>query len=316
MISIDTLASRLEQTLNEALQNEQNEIFSEGYFQAGTRFLFKIFSKEGKYKKADRDLNTVTKYINGIITTLGGDKVGYNAESLVTTARMKLDLLIPWIPSPANDLKSFYEYVEDFLNNVLSIPTQELIADPDSGLIYYAIGNYSPLSTGLKDIREAVGESMTASIYITYTFVAQGVSSAETEIYVNDHGYDARVYPSRIDISRNSTTESFLPSDSQAANGTTISKTKAQGTGFQINIIKPEKFDALDAFIRRYLMTGAIETIQITIKEPDEIGVNAGSVNVIKASYTYDMIIADVTKGLDGVNSPVYTVALVEYLKE
>lgn len=310
MIDIDILANLLEEKLNADIEN--TPIGALGALCSNTQYRFRIFSKEGDYKKADRHLNTVTKYINGVVSTLGGEKTGYNEISLVTTARMKLDLLTPDIDleydaDGTEERRSFYTLVEEYINARLAVPSQSVIYDNNE--YWYAIGNYSPVSTGIKDIREAVGNSMTSTVFITYTFVKNGISSAATEIYVNN----VRIYPTRIDMTRTSTQESFLPSDTTAPNSdTTISKSKTQGTGFQINIIKPDRFDALDRLIHKYLMAGEVEDFEVKIKNPEALVLEDGEPVAELQEYTYRMIFADITKGLDGVNVPVFNIALVE----
>ncbi len=285
MISLNQLVESLQNKINAAINDTPIN-----RFHANTQYLFNIVLDQGKYRKAERNLNTVTKYINGIVTVLNDDKSGITPETLNAIISAKLDFVIPDINSEINlDMPDgsirnvkFTDAVRDLIDTVLAASEKDYTMGSD-GVIYYIGTQYSFASTGIADVRGEVGSSLTMTVFIDYTIIAEGISSSEFKIAIGKE--ENYIYPTRMDVMRKSVQDGVLGSDSLG-----ISKAATTGSSLSIVIVKPKRFDALDTAFNDYTMDGKTEPFKVFLSIPISIDSNG---NVDYKTKEYLMTFAD-----------------------
>ena len=176
-----------------------------------TVYDFAIFENEGEYRKPERNENTVTKYINAVTAVIGDEKTGINADTLTYTVTTKIDFLIP-DAAIEYDSESFGNAVIRAINAAFTLP--DVSTEVYDGVVYNIVGVYSVITPGTKDIRPAVGESLTASAFVEWVITTQGYSSSNVKLSIDvGGGKFSQIFYSRLDINRSETQESNIGSD-------------------------------------------------------------------------------------------------------
>lgn len=251
-MTLSNIASVLEAKLNTGKNIEALD-----GFEPNTHYRFHIYEDDGEYKGADRDGNEITKYINCTLVYLGDDKnISGSYQTLIwtETASARLDLLVPDIDleriNNAGERETFEGVLRQVLDSAFRMPYVE-------GATSNTTYTFSYASTGEKDIREAVGNSLTLTVFINTYTVSGGVSSAQ--YYITLNGTDIR--PIKLDISRTATQGGYVRSDNENA----ASKVRNEGTSLIIGLTKPVTGDSLDDLIANYILFEDNEPFTITL---------------------------------------------------
>lgn len=293
MIPISDLINKIRDRLNVDIPS----------FIDNTKYEFKIFENEGEYERPTRDGNTVTKYINCVASVIGDEKTGINEHNLTVSVTVKLDFLIPDCTVEYEGV-SFGNAVIGAINGAFTLP--DSYPTVNGGVVYNVVAVYSTITPGTKEIRPAVGESLTASAYVDFVITTQGYSSANVELYIQDinTGADYRVYYSRLDISRAATQESNIGAESGG-----VAKNITQGTSLVVSVIKPDRCDYLDQRISEYLLFTTDRPINYKLKWLYD---NYAGAAPIPTENTFSMVFRDASKGAEGLDVPSNTCTLVE----
>lgn len=181
MITLEQFADIFQRGLNAVLK--KNEI------------QFKIWSNVGKYQKAIRDGNTVTKYING---NLRVSSSANDANDLVMGVNgLTLDFIVP-LKRPRTNAKQTaeelaaiqdgqYPFVEEIVNAIdgyfqKAVSTSMPDKDGNSYAVSYQAGT---AVGGTVDLLPLVGKALEVSVYIEVYFIEGGVSSKSVKVYVD-----------------------------------------------------------------------------------------------------------------------------------
>ncbi len=320
MIQLSTVAKDLETALNTAALDSLL-----GAFHENVQYRFVVHSDEGDYVKATKVLNTLTKHINCILRINGDDKSGVTDETVSAIWQCQFEALVPDINDAiyvegeggAGEKIRFIDVVEGLINNTLAASTQKYLRG-DDGILYYVGANYSNTIAGLVDQRNAVGESMPLAVYIDYTIVAAGLSSADIKLFVKKFNGDfERIYPTRLDISRSSVQDGNISSDADG-----ISKVTTQGSLLQISFSKPYRHlnDFFDGnVLLRYLMAASIGSgytydNKFTYKLEYPLGISEDGEITSSMTYQFDMVISTATLSAETNLAASCTATLVEAL--
>ncbi len=269
-----------------------------------TVYDFAIFENEGEYRKPERNENTVTKYINAVTAVIGDEKTGINAQTLTYAVTTKIDFLIP-DAAIEYDGESFGNAVIRAINTAFTLP--DASTEVYGNFVYNIVGVYSAVTPGMKDIRPAVGESLTASAYVEWVITTQGYSSSNVKLSMDVGGGNfVQIFYSRLDINRSETQESNIGSNSDG-----VAKSVTSGSSFQISIIKPDRTDGLDQAITKYLLLYYNNPISYKLEWPYVI---EGNGTLTTEVHTFVMFFRDASKGAAGLDVPSNSCTLVEYM--
>jgi hypothetical protein len=309
MIQLSTVASSLEKVLNDAIaQSSLSE------FHANTNYTFKVYSDVGAYKKASRSLNTINRYINCILKLNGDDKSGVTDETISAVWNAQFECLVPHpldtinLTDANNEIYTlrFVDAVEDVINSALASSTTEYIND-GAGTPYYVGANYSSTVPGLVDTREAIGESIPLSVFIEYTIVATGISSASIKLELIDENKDERIFPTRLDIIRTAVQEGNIASNS---NG--ISKVTTQGTLLSMQVTMPLRNGIFDTLVKQAALDPTlVNSKSYRLSVPVSIDADG---NPVYLSRTYTMTFSEVNIAAETNLGAACTASLVEEL--
>lgn len=297
MITIKTLAKKLEDDLNARVS------LLSGYT-PNTEYRFFIAVEEGEYKKPVRELNTTTKYINGVVKVRGDNKSGVTADTVVANISAVYEFVVPDISkyiSVEGEQRYFKDVVRSLVDNTLEVSTEQDLKD-ENGTPFYVGTTYSIANTGMVDIRGGVGESLTMTVYVSYTMIATGISSQDIKVFlVEDGEEDERIYATRVDLVRSSIQESNIPSGAGSAPS---AKALTSATTLSINLSKPLRSTKYDNILKRYIVSGVSALFKIKIVVPPE--------DDSETQKTYTMCFADASIAAEGTLAASCNATLVE----
>ena len=251
-MSLETLAADLNRKLNSASANLNG-------FAVNTTYKFNIYTDQGEFKKATRDKNNVTKYINGVLTLINSDKTISGGVSPVIWTEIisaKLDLLIPDINLSRTNLVGSPERFSDIVRRTID----NALSDPNIDSSGTSTLTYSYANTGTKEIREGVGESLTLTVFLNYYKLHGGVAGSSYYIKIEDEN----IRPTRLDVSRSSTQGAYTRSDKENY----TSGVRDEASALVISLSKPisgDKGDKLDKKISDYLIDGVNDPFTVVL---------------------------------------------------
>lgn len=212
MIKFSVLAKRLEDKIAEINST------------LGTGLNFNIVSDTGEYKKPDRVGNTVTEYINCLLSLTSSDISNLTDGTVVATQTARLDMIVrmPDLAADENYNEQELETVAmkiDKVRAVLSTLTQssefitvnEVPGDATSPEYSVSI-IYQNAVSGERNIVANVGDSYTLSVYIYYILIQGGINTRslvfnldgtilpyQAVSVIKSKTYDSNVFSNSID---------------------------------------------------------------------------------------------------------------------
>lgn len=242
MITVKKLAELFENGLNAELDNPE--------------ICFKIWANAGELKKAYRDGNTLTYYINGNLRT---NTSANDANNLIMGVNgLTLDFMVPITPPKTNAMQTeaelakiedeqypFIAYVGNAINGYFQ-RAKTLIIEDESGVEFTVSFKAGVVIPGSIDISTRFGNSITISAYIEVYFIEGGISSKNVLVY-----FDNSIVP--FMLARQGRTPVF---DSDIYAGKLVSKNIVTSTAFAIDIDFPANSDRLTKESVDYLLHG------------------------------------------------------------
>lgn len=278
MIKYTELAAILESELNGPLANGEFSNLAEYFLADGTfgqndRYEFKVIAGDMEYAHAQRrgaeltenPTNASTYYISAVLRPSSGEEVeGISQDTLNTVISAELDFLIPncdregVIDEESQECIRLQDAVLALINDKLSIP-QTYDYNAQDGNVYFLSIGFSRISVGEKQIRGAAGMSLSASMYVTFSIVATGISSRDLTLK-----YDEEiVYTTRLGLARTSTQDSAVPSTSGG-----VSKNATSATSLTISFDAPlRRSPFFDKYIE-YVIDGVNDPFEIEVGYP------------------------------------------------
>lgn len=179
MINSTWMKSFLEDGLNEVNDIENTK--------------FRIVSDLGDYKESERTGNTVTNYINGILTTSPSTNETANGGLVVAIEQYTLRIVIPTVrirTTPTEDPQSwedgeavYVQHVKDLIDEFFKANTNTEMTEQD---IVYALGfTYSMSGTGTAAINTLIGNCIDFTVNIAVTVVQNGINSMDVIVTVD-----------------------------------------------------------------------------------------------------------------------------------
>lgn len=241
MINLTQYASQIEAGLNDAL-NEQ-------YIK------FRVYSDLGSYKKATRRYNTVTTYINCLLTRAPGTIETGNNGLVIAADSLRLQVAVstetPKTTTeepPATVENGFYKFVEQ-IRNVMDnyFSTNRVASITDANGITYETGMiYSFSETGDVNMSPMIGEFITFSVGITIYIVQNGINSRNVKIEIDGEPVPfLTASPSRAGVKS---------SDVYSDNGQSATENIVTSTAFVLDISTPATTGRITSQFIKYLL--------------------------------------------------------------
>lgn len=268
MISLEEISKLMENKLNEVAANS---VLQE--LLPNTSFAFRLVLDTADYQPPEREENSnhVTYYINGLVSISGSDAEGVNnvASSYSATMFTTVDFLIPISDLFDEEGASILTMtVRDVIGTALQSGSSEDMDDFDGNK--YLVGSYYNISaTGMRDMRERVGDSITLTLDANFYFIGLGVASSAYEL---DYVYEEdgkekreRIYFSTLGLVRKTVSSSALTAE-DASEGKTGSKSTPESTMLSIAITAPMRRTKFGELCDSFVAEGSTEPFIIELK--------------------------------------------------
>lgn len=193
MISTKQLTTKINTLLNEAASTEP--------------FEFRIKAGTSKAHFYDRSGNTVTEYINGLLTTISGETTNTNTgiQLISETCLLQVIFAIPnndsnggvtqlsedgTIDSTSQPTQAFdgaeekIDKIREIINSVFVKNAQYTMTD-DKNVSYIVSMVYQPATDGQRAIVQKLGLSYTLRAYVYYTIVEDGISTRQSSFSID-----------------------------------------------------------------------------------------------------------------------------------
>ena len=270
--SIEQMANELTLKLN-ANCEKLNEIYK------NVNFEFNIFSDTGDYKPSVRNGNTLIYFINGIMTVIGSTNEGEDINATDSSVTTMVELLIPSVDG-SNKRKTIaiFNTARNIIDDTLSlnVSNSETINDIE----YFVSSHHKIASTGIRDIRPKVGDSLTLAVGITYNFVALGVSSKNIGITVDGE----KINYTHLGFNRRTLVEGNVLSIQDEDIDVPSAAGAVSGTNLVINMAMPTRKTSFDKKAIGYLTSSLVPEMDVDIEIPVKGGITSRTFKMIFSS--------------------------------
>lgn len=168
MIEISELVKKLQTELN---ANSEN-------------IVFKIFDDDGKFQKSIRDLNTVTKYVNGVYSVLSSELMPFKSIKMYTmTATLNLIIDVEGMAKDQNGNYVAIEKIKKILNDYGASQNGQIFEIENQNYQISAVYNFA--TVGTETVLSPIGRCIPMQMWIRYQFVENGVNSNVANLWIN-----------------------------------------------------------------------------------------------------------------------------------
>lgn len=251
--------------------------------------VFKIFGDTDNYVSAVRNRNVVTEYINGLAQIVQANTVPTQALT-VATQTARLEFVFPIEQDEQGEIQEKLKVVRDVFAAAFSRPLVSVMTD-ETGAMYSVGIQASPLTTGERNLRQRLGDSMSMVSYIYYSFIENGINSFNGTVELDG----VQIPYSNATITRVPTVESNPYSDGEG-----VAKSRQISSGISFNFSVPATTgNAASTAILDFILSGgdATHTLSVTF---------AG------VTKTYTVIFGETNISLAGINNAGYQLSFVE----
>lgn len=296
MISLATLCAQIESKLNGNTEGKE----------------FKIFSDTGDYLKAVRAGNTVTEYINGLAQVVQSS-ITPTQGLVVATQQVRLEFAFPVEeyniplgtdgPDTVKPVEVITEEVRDIYEATFQTAYTEVLTDGDKQFAV-TVMTY-PMSTGERNQRQIIGDSMTLVAYLDFSMVENGLSSFNCPIKLDG----VELPYTSLAIDRTPAAEANAYSNS---NG--VAKTRVLSTALSVQVLLPAVDNSAPwTTIKSYLLNLPTQADQSPAEQTHTLSICLGDSDTDGPVYTdYTVFIAQTSLALNSGEYAGLTVNFVE----
>lgn len=184
MININELCKQLETGLNEAIAVMNNQFVNESY-------LFAVTSEAGKYKKAERTDNEITRFISAELSISNSSSTTTNNGVVMGIYYCSFQFAVPLdlpryiknaegesvpLDEPEENEYLMPKLVRSVVDNYFKA-NKEIILESEDGQSYTAGVEYSIPATGITGFSPMIGKYLMMTAYLTYSYVEGGVNT-------------------------------------------------------------------------------------------------------------------------------------------
>ena len=302
MIQIQELASAIDDALNRELNTYPNK-----YPHLNSdwgKYRFNVVADTADYKRAEREGNKVTYFIQGNLLLEGSNVESTQSGKLNASLQTTLELLVPIVDVEDDDgNKEIVSSVRTLLDTVLT--SNGAGTNAEGTLIKYGY-QYNIAVSGARASVPMLGDSFIFSIQIEWYFIEGGVNSKEIKLRHNNVIIDYTAFG----IKRATTQESNVPSTT----GNGSAKNVDLASVFTLTIAMPLLNTDFCKTCTQYALGNRRigQTIGITVTFPFTI--SESSFQGIEKTFILN--IADASINVEGVMNASLSVTLTEAFVE
>lgn len=237
MISLEALAEFIEQGLN-TVKNRADLTFKNGA--ATLHYVFRVVADTTDYHAPEREGNTVTAYIHGILYQNGSNIETSKGGATNATLNTSLELAVPVFAGMDEDgNKELVSKVRGMLDEFFSKSGRGYI---QFGGVSYSFGyNYNIAASGIRQQLPQIGDAFMFRVAQSWVFMPGGIYSDDIELTINGHA----VPWATVGLMRSAVQEGDVPSNQP----TPTTKNVTASTMLTINVgmtaVTGEIFDLL-----------------------------------------------------------------------
>lgn len=296
MISLATLCEQIESKLNGNTEGKK----------------FKIFSDTGDYLKAVRAGNTVTEYINGLAQVVQSS-ITPTQGLVVATQQVRLEFAFPVeeynIPLGTDEtvtvktVEEITEEVRDIYEEAFQTAYTEVLTD--GGKTFAVTVMTYPMSTGERNQRQIIGDSMTLVAYLDFSMVENGLSSFNCPIKLD--GVELPYTSLAIDRTPAAEANAYSNSDG-------VAKTRVLSTALSVQVLLPAVDNSAPwTTIKSYLLNLPTQADKSPAEQTHTLSICLGDSDTDGPVYTnYTVFIAQTSLALNSGEYAGLTVNFVE----
>lgn len=296
MISLATLCEQIQSKLNGNTEGKK----------------FKIFSDTGDYLKAVRAGNTVTEYINGLAQVVQSS-ITPTQGLVVATQQVRLEFAFPVeeynIPLGTDEtvtvktVEEITEEVRDIYEEAFQTAYTEVLTD--GGKTFAVTVMTYPMSTGERNQRQIIGDSMTLVAYLDFSMVENGLSSFNCPIKLD--GVELPYTSLAIDRTPAAEANAYSNSDG-------VAKTRVLSTALSVQVLLPAVDNSAPwTTIKSYLLNLPTQADKSPAEQTHTLSICLGDSDTDGPVYTnYTVFIAQTSLSLMSGRTVGLTVNFVE----
>lgn len=296
MISLATLCEQIQSKLNGNTEGKK----------------FKIFSDTGDYFKAVRAGNTVTEYINGLAQVVQSS-ITPTQGLVVATQQVRLEFAFPVeeynIPLGTDEtvtvktVEEITEEVRDIYEEAFQTAYTEVLTD--GGKTFAVTVMTYPMSTGERNQRQIIGDSMTLVAYLDFSMVENGLSSFNCPIKLD--GVELPYTSLAIDRTPAAEANAYSNSDG-------VAKTRVLSTALSVQVLLPAVDNSAPwTTIKSYLLNLPTQADKSPAEQTHTLSICLGDSDTDGPVYTnYTVFIAQTSLALNSGEYAGLTVNFVE----
>lgn len=293
MIELKKLAEKLQENLNLPLNDDfENSAFATDEVKRdfpNTEFRFRVLLDSSDYKAPERDGNKVIYYINAIMHVESSEVEGLNDDSTSYNASINtyVEFLIPMADMTSESGASvLIEAARAHLGVVCQSGISQDLEDEQKNS--YLVGTYYTVaSSGMRAVRERVGDSMTLQLSVSYIIIGYGVASSAFELYLTDGSVpEQKVLYSSLSLARKTVSDVYLASNNDNYSG---AKAVPLNTVLSIAITAPVRRSGVDELAADFLLNGRVDPFDLRLVVP----------NGIEVGKTFKMVVDSVSFGAE-----------------
>lgn len=262
---------------------------------AKTPYNFRIYTDTGDYKKATRQGNSVTEYINGVFTLAGTEMNYAGADEQLVALTTELQFLIPVGDDPEmdGDFKSVSQFRNMVSDAFESSPNKFILTDED-GETYSVTAMYTLPLSGQRAMRTNTGDAFTFTCTLYFAYLKNALNASDVTITIDEEKIPCLEFA----FSR----KPAISADVYSNNVNTESAAYAESTGFAIDITLPAYINQVGGVCAKYIL--GLEDANT----PHTVKVSFGETTIIKT-----MIFGECSAVGTGLDTVRYTISLIPY---
>lgn len=315
MLNFTQFSGEIEEALNKLVEEADNSNLNG----LRDRYRFRIRTDAANYAKAERNGNTVTRYINGMLNIVESNLETTNGGKINATVSMILELAVPVVDDQdENGNLELVKTVRDLLNAHFSSNTFGSVVGT-SGEAYNYGSQYSIPTCGERGVHPLLGDGVLFVVTLDYYFIESGINSRSIQLYIDGNRVEYELFGMR----RTASTEPYVgavvttsPENAPYNADAHSAKTLSSFTVFSICFDAPALLDATGQMATDYLMNGeANKGHLVTIIRPKRIKETQDGTDTYttkNTEYNYIMAFTDVGNNAQNVLNASSSVTMAE----
>jgi hypothetical protein len=274
------------------------------------RYEFSISSDTSDFREPEREGNSVTWYINGLLSQSGssaeyvdGVKDGENTSFKTITMNTRLEIVVPVIGEDKDGNKQIVEVMRSIFDEYFSQNGTGVLKD--EGGVWYAYGfDYNIPQSGIRAQRPMHGDSFTFLFSLDFFFIQGGMNSKNIVMKVRGNIFgmngvvtsvNATVPYTSIGFRRNTTQEGNLFASSTGKVGNGVQSAVSSST-FTINVACPTLYGDFNDIVNYYLFHGKSDDLTVILTTARGVGFDEQGNSIVQVmEQTYKMCFLEAT---------------------